>query len=143
MPLLDVNGVAINYIDEGTGPAVVLVHGFAASLQANWRAPGIIDTIRNSGRRVIALDCRGHGRSGKPLDPHAYEGTKMADDVIAVMELLGEADTLVGSADQVAAAIPGAKLVKVPGNHLTAVVAPELRRALISFLDEHSPVPAK
>ena len=71
------------------------------------------------------------------------EIAKLRDVKLPVMVLLGEADTLVGSADQVAAAIPGAKFVKVPGNHLTAVVAPELKRALFSFLDEHSPVPAK
>jgi pimeloyl-ACP methyl ester carboxylesterase len=38
---------------------------------------------------VVALDCRGHGESGKPLDPEAYGGTKMADDVIALMDHLG------------------------------------------------------
>ena len=84
MPLLDVNGVAINYIDEGTGPAVVLVHGFAASLQANWRAPGIIDTIRNSGRRVIALDARGHGRSGKEF--HSGEAGRARSLPVSEME---------------------------------------------------------
>ncbi len=257
MPLLDVDGVAINYIDEGTGPAVVLVHGFAVSLQSNWRAPGIADGVVRSGRRVVALDCRGHGHSGKPLDPRAYEGTKMADDVIAVMDhlgiekadlvgysmggmlsasllvrhpehfrtvtlagvgdrmvlgmrtsewseamahameagnsrdattdvarnfrrmaealgndlkalaamqrsrragydpaklrdvklpvmvLIGESDLLVGPAEELAATIPGAKLVKVAGDHLTAVVSPELKRAIVRFLDEHSPVAAK
>ena len=43
MPTFDSGGVAIHYVDEGSGPAIVLVHGFAASVQANWRAPGIID----------------------------------------------------------------------------------------------------
>jgi len=45
MPQLDIDGVAINYIDEGQGPPVVLVHGFASSLHGNWRAPGIFDAI--------------------------------------------------------------------------------------------------
>jgi pimeloyl-ACP methyl ester carboxylesterase len=71
-----------------------------------------------------------------------YDPAKLRDVKLPVMVLLGEADTLVGSADQLAAAIPGAKFVKVPGNHLTAVIAPELKRALVQFLDEHSPVPA-
>jgi pimeloyl-ACP methyl ester carboxylesterase len=89
MPELDVDGVKINYIDEGSGPPVVFVHGFASSLHGNWRAPGIFDAIRDSGRRAIALDCRGHGRSGKPHDPAQYGGMRMADDVIALMDHLG------------------------------------------------------
>jgi pimeloyl-ACP methyl ester carboxylesterase len=88
VPELDVDGVKLNYIVEGDGPTVVLIHGFASSLHGNWRAPGIIDALVASGRRVVALDCRGHGRSDKPHDPAAYAGTRMADDVIALMDHL-------------------------------------------------------
>ena len=89
MPSVDVNGCAINYIVEGSGEPVMLIHGFASSLQGNWRAPGIIAAIVAAGRKVIAIDCRGHGRSGKPHDPQAYSGTAMADDAIAVLDHLG------------------------------------------------------
>jgi pimeloyl-ACP methyl ester carboxylesterase len=239
--------VKINYIDEGSGAPVVLVHGFASSLHGNWRAPGIVDAITAAGRRVIALDCRGHGRSGKPHDPAAYEGNRMGDDVIALMDhlgidkadligysmggyissrllaaypdrfnsvvlagigdavlagwrrertqaiaaamsgervegeqaevakgfrafaqasgndlealaamqragrgavdveklkstsvpvmvLVGDKDSLVGTGERLAAAIPGATHVTVPGDHLTAVGAPELKQALVDWL---------
>jgi pimeloyl-ACP methyl ester carboxylesterase len=89
MPSLNVNGVAINYVVEGTGAPVLLIHGFASSLHGNWRVPGVIDAIVAAGRQVIAIDCRGHGRSGKPHDPNAYAGTAMADDAIAVLDHLG------------------------------------------------------
>jgi hypothetical protein len=46
----------------------------------------------------------------------------------------------VGPAEGLAAAIPGAKLVKVPGDHLTAVVSREFKDAALAFLAEHSPV---
>lgn len=93
MPSLDVNGCPINYVVEGTGDPVMLIHGFASSLHGNWRAPGVIDAIVAAGRQVIAIDCRGHGRSGKPHDPQAYAGTAMADDAIAVLDHLGIATT--------------------------------------------------
>lgn len=89
MPALNVNGVAINYVVEGTGLPVLLIHGFASSLHGNWRVPGVIDAVVAAGRQVIAIDCRGHGRSGKPHDPAAYAGTAMADDAIAVLDHLG------------------------------------------------------
>ena len=89
MPAFDSNGVSINYVVEGAGPPIVLVHGFAASVQGNWRAPGVIDALVKSGRRVVALDCRGHGQSGKPHDPQAYADNAMPKDVIALMDHLG------------------------------------------------------
>lgn len=89
MPKFDSSGVTINYISEGEGKPIVLVHGFASDLHGNWRATGIVDRLVADGRRVVALDCRGHGRSDKPHEPAAYSGSHMADDVIALMDHLG------------------------------------------------------
>ena len=218
----------------------------------------MIDALTPAGRQVIALDCRGHDRSGKPHDPIAYEGTRMADDAIALMDhlrideadlmgysmggfiamsllvrhptrfrnviisgvgavgargrrdperaqaiaaalevedkatvsdaeargfrefaeisgndlralaamqrgaatrrwfdprmlrsvslpvmvLVGEKDALVGPPEPLAAMIPGSKLVRVPGDHLTAPLTAEFRQAILDFLAEHSPVAA-
>jgi len=65
----------------------------------------------------------------------------LSETKLPVMVLIGDKDTLVGSGEDLAAAIPGAKLVKIPGDHLTAVVAPELKAAITTFLPQHSPVP--
>ncbi|HBZ69524.1 MAG TPA: alpha/beta hydrolase [Deltaproteobacteria bacterium] len=254
MATFERGAITIHYVVEGSGPAITLIHGFASSLRGNWRVPGIIDALSSGGRQVVALDCRGHGKSSKPHDPLSYAGTAMAEDVISlldhlalaevdlmgysmggwiaaslltnhperfrsvilagvgdgilaggpsrarseaiasaldakdasaasgatarafrafaeqqkndlaalaalqraararvdpgklgrvekpVMILLGEGDTLLGGADKLAAAIPGARYVKVPGDHLSAVMAPEFRRAVEAFLAEHSPV---
>ena len=86
MPVVHSGGQPIHYEVFGTGPTIVLVHGFASSLERNWGQSGWIDFLVAEGRRVVGLDCRGHGGSGKPHDPDAYSGTRMLDDVIAVMD---------------------------------------------------------
>jgi len=72
------DGVRIAYEIAGRGEPVVLVHGFAASRVQNWRAPGWYETLNGAGYQVIALDCRGHGESGKPHDPASYGHDIMA-----------------------------------------------------------------
>jgi pimeloyl-ACP methyl ester carboxylesterase len=85
------DGVRIAWEEAGRGAPVVLIHGFASDRVQNWRAPGWYQTLTEAGRRVIALDCRGHGESGKPHDPDSY-GDRMVDDVAAVMAAAGVSD---------------------------------------------------
>jgi pimeloyl-ACP methyl ester carboxylesterase len=89
MPSFETDGLKINYIVEGEGPSIVLVHGFTVNLHGNWRVTGVVEALVADGRKVIALDVRGHGRSDKPHDPEAYRGLKIAEDVIALMDHLG------------------------------------------------------
>ncbi len=245
MPSFDSSGVRIAFVAEGAGPPVVLVHGLASNVEKNWRRPGVIDALLGAGRRVVALDCRGHGESEKPHDASAYSGTKIGDDVVALMDhlditvadlvgysmggaiaasllarkperfrrvviagvgdwvlsagnregglpgnrgrrigplrrairswflhrmarrggndpdalavmraaprsgldarklsdvrcpvliLVGRNDRGARPTEKLAAAIPGAEIMTVPGGHITAVVKPEFRRAIIEFL---------
>jgi pimeloyl-ACP methyl ester carboxylesterase len=83
----DSAGVEIRYTVQGEGEPVVLVHGFTASVETNWGQPGIIADLAKD-FRVIAIDARGHGKSGKPHDPAAY-GANMMEDVIRLMDHLG------------------------------------------------------
>jgi pimeloyl-ACP methyl ester carboxylesterase len=256
MATFERGGVTIHYVVAGEGPAILLIHGFASNLHGNWRAPGILDALVAARRKVVALDCRGHGKSSKPHDPRSYAGNAIEEDAIAlldhlalgevdlmgysmggwiaaalllihpkrfrsvilsgvgdevlagglprarseaiasalegtgagsssgaaarafrafaeqqkndlaalaalqraardrldserlgqvdkpVMILVGRADTLVGRGEKLAAAIPGARHVSVPGDHLSAVLAPEFKRAVESFLATHSPLAA-
>jgi pimeloyl-ACP methyl ester carboxylesterase len=88
MPSFQRGDLEISYIDEGEGEPVVLVHGFASNKEINWLLPGWTTALKNAGRRVIALDNRGHGRSSKPHDPKAYEMTLMAGDTLALLDHL-------------------------------------------------------
>jgi pimeloyl-ACP methyl ester carboxylesterase len=81
--------VDIAFLDEGEGEPVVLVHGFASNKEVNWVQPGWVSFLTRAGRRVIALDNRGHGRSGKLYDPAAYHVRTMGGDVLALLDHLG------------------------------------------------------
>ncbi len=83
------DGVDIAFLDEGEGEPIVLVHGFASTAQVNWVHPGWVATLTAAGRRVIALDNRGHGASSKLYDPAAYHSARMAEDVRALLDHLG------------------------------------------------------
>ena len=89
MPRFAYDDVEIDFLDEGTGEPIVLVHGFASNKEVNWVSPGWVATLTSASRRVIALDNRGHGRSTKLYDPAAYHSAIMAEDVRALIDHLG------------------------------------------------------
>jgi pimeloyl-ACP methyl ester carboxylesterase len=88
MPSFHNGKVEIAYLDEGEGEPIVLVHGFASNKEVNWVQPGWVSALTRAGRRVIALDDRGHGQSTKLYDPADYHSTIMAGDVRALMDHL-------------------------------------------------------
>ena len=83
------NGQTIAFLDEGEGKPILLIHGFASNARTNWVNPGWVDTLVKAGRRVIALDNRGHGASDKPHSVDAYRPAVMADDARNLLAHLG------------------------------------------------------
>jgi pimeloyl-ACP methyl ester carboxylesterase len=88
MKLFGHDGVEIAYLDAGKGEPIVLVHGFASNAAVNWVYPGWVATLTKAGRRVLALDNRGHGASTKLYQPAAYRTDLMAEDVRALLDHL-------------------------------------------------------
>ena len=88
MPRFQHGSVEIAFLDEGEGEPIVLVHGFGSTKEVNWLHPGWVTTLTRAGRRVIALDNRGHGESTKLYDPADYHTDKMTEDVRALMDHL-------------------------------------------------------
>src|SRR6201995_4305246 len=88
MPSFDNGAVEIAYLDEGEGEPILLVHGLASTKNVNWVYPTWVSDLRKNGRRVIALDNRGHGDSAKLYDPAQYALPEMATDVLELMDHL-------------------------------------------------------
>ena len=86
-------GVRIAYLDTpattAPGTPIVLVHGFASTHAVNWVNTLWVKTLSEAGRRVVALDNRGHGASDKPHDAGAYANAVLAADVVRLMDHLG------------------------------------------------------
>jgi pimeloyl-ACP methyl ester carboxylesterase len=79
-------GLTLNVLDEGEGPAVLLLHGFPDSSHM-WRHQ--IPPLRAAGYRVIVPDQRGFGLSDKPQDPREYRYDLAVADAIGVLDGLG------------------------------------------------------
>ncbi len=88
MNIAKLDTLDIAYLDEGEGEPVVLIHGFASNAATNWVGPGWVQTLVDSGYRVVAFDNRGHGQSTKFYDDSAYSLEQMSDDVIALLDHL-------------------------------------------------------
>ena len=86
--------IAYHCWEAGTGITahpipVVLQHGFTANTMADWLVPGTVAGLTATGRRVVGIDARGHGRSEKSPDAKRYGERRMARDLLAVVALLG------------------------------------------------------
>ncbi|MGE5565287.1 MAG: alpha/beta fold hydrolase [Parcubacteria group bacterium] len=84
------DGVEIAFDDLGPreGRAALLIHGFASNRNEAWKRTGWYAAFERRGQRVVALDLRGHGESGKPHDPAAYGRGRLVADVIELMDAL-------------------------------------------------------
>lgn len=79
-----INGFEMAFEDAGSGPSVVLLHGFALNRQM-WRKQ--VGPLVGSGFRVITPDLRGFGESGAPVG--SYTMSDFADDTIGLLDYLG------------------------------------------------------
>ncbi len=84
---------ALSFIDESpdaaAGDPVLLIHGFASNHAVNWVNTLWVQTLNRAGRRVIALDNRGHGASSKLYEARDYHTSVMAEDARALLDHLG------------------------------------------------------
>jgi pimeloyl-ACP methyl ester carboxylesterase len=101
------DGVVLDGEASGEGPAVLLLHGLTATRRYVLHGS---TALQRGGRRVIAYDARGHGRSTAAPDPSAYDYGTLAEDAMAVLDAAGAPDAALvgqsmGSATAVAATL--------------------------------------
>ncbi len=85
--MVDVGEVTLHVAEAGTGPLVVLLHGFP-EFWYGWRHQ--IPALAAAGYRVAAPDLRGYGLSDKPRGEAAYGGPALTGDVAGLVRALGE-----------------------------------------------------
>ena len=80
------NGIDIHLAEAGSGPPVVLLHGFP-ELWYSWRHQ--LPALAAAGYHAIAPDVRGYGQTTAPADVSAYGMRTLVDDVVGLLDALG------------------------------------------------------
>ncbi|GLT82712.1 hypothetical protein SLE2022_010700 [Rubroshorea leprosula] len=86
------NGIWMHVAEQGTGPLVLLLHGFP-ELWYSWRHQ--ITFLANHGYHVVAPDLRGYGDSHSPLSPESYTVMHLVADVIGLLDHFGQQQAFV------------------------------------------------
>ena len=84
---LAVNGITLRVTEQGSGPLVLLCHGWP-ELAHSWRHQ--ISALAEAGYRVVAPDMRGYGGSSVPHETSAYSISELVGDMVALVAALGE-----------------------------------------------------
>jgi len=92
MPNIDRAGVKIHYEVHGSGPPLILTHGYSFTSDM-WR--GQIEALSKH-HKLVLWDMRGHGQSDYPLDPKAYSEALTVADIAALLDEIGAESAIVG-----------------------------------------------
>jgi epoxide hydrolase A/B len=86
------NGIKMHYVEQGSGPLVVMCHGWPESWYS-WRHQ--VPALANAGFRVIAPDQRGYGQSEAPEPIESYNILNLVGDIVGLLNSLGESKAMV------------------------------------------------
>src|SRR5689334_4216095 len=90
--LIHANDIRMHYWEQGSGPAVILCHGFP-ELGYSWRHQ--VEPLAEAGYRVIAPDMRGYGGTEQPAGVEAYTLCHVVSDMVGLVHALGEKDAAI------------------------------------------------
>src|SRR5436853_3832975 len=89
---VETNGIRLHIAEQGTGPLVVLCHGFPESWYS-WRHQ--LSALADAGFRAVAPDQRGYGGSDAPEEVDRYRLVDLVGDAVGVLDALGEESAVV------------------------------------------------
>jgi pimeloyl-ACP methyl ester carboxylesterase len=93
---VETNGVRLHVVEAGSGPLVVLLHGFP-EFWYSWRSQ--VSALASAGFRAVAPDLRGYNLSEKPRSIAAYSIPRLAGDVAGLVRALAEESALIAGHD--------------------------------------------
>jgi len=85
MRIVTADGIGLEATVAGSGPALLLVHGFGGAKEDFADHVPVLACDHT----VVTFDLRGHGDSDQPEDPAAYSLERLADDILAVADHFG------------------------------------------------------
>jgi pimeloyl-ACP methyl ester carboxylesterase len=86
------NGIRMRVAEIGEGPLVLFLHGWP-ELWYSWRHQ--MPAVASAGYRAVAPDLRGYGQTDAPQDIGSYDITHIADDIVGLIDALGEESAIV------------------------------------------------
>ena len=122
---LSVNGIRMRVAMQGSGPMVLMCHGFPESW-VSWRA--LMQALAGAGYRAVAPDMRGYGGTDAPADPAQYTMLHLVGDLTELVRTLGETQAVVVGHDW------GAPLA-----WHAALLRPEVFRAVVGMSAPYEP----
>jgi pimeloyl-ACP methyl ester carboxylesterase len=120
-----VNGIRMHYTEAGTGPLVVLCHGWP-ELWYSWRQQ--LPALADAGYRVVAPDMRGFGETEAPDDATRFSLLHVVGDIVSLVAALGEKKAIIIGHDWGA-----------PVAWNAAMMRPDLFRAVVGMSVPHRP----
>jgi pimeloyl-ACP methyl ester carboxylesterase len=122
---LSVNGIGMRVATQGSGPLVLLCHGFP-ELWCSWRPQ--MAALAGAGWRAAAPDMRGYGGTDAPADPAQYTMLHHVGDMVGLVRALGETQAVIVGHDWGA-----------PAAWTAALLRPEVFRAVVGMSVPYSP----
>src|SRR5689334_11874362 len=125
LEMLDINGIRMQVAMQGSGPLVLLCHGFP-ELWYSWRHQ--LAALAAAGYRAVAPDMRGYGGTDAPAELDAYTALHLVGDMVELVNSLGEQQAVIVGHDWGALVAWSAALLR-----------PDLFRAVVGMSVPFSP----